>query len=303
MRMALRYRAGADLAASHIRSHRVNRSMSMGDATSQQLTLQNGGSIAVDVYGLTGPWVILLHGIPGSRRTWRHVAARLAPHCRVAVPDLLGFGDSTDPPADFHAPAQAKALLEVMDRMGIACAHVIGFDFGGPIALTLHHSDPKRFLSVILVATNAFTDTPIPPPLHLARVPIAGQILFRTLCSWIGLASLWVPAVGDKRALPLRAFLEGIPAARSRRWVRRVFLDSLRNLRARYETVEQVLGTIDCRAVVVWGDRDPFFPEAVGRRTAAAIRGSRFVLLAGCGHFVPEERPGALADIVLEFTR
>lgn len=123
------------------------------------------------------------------------------------------------------------------------------------------------------------------------------------LCSWAGLASLWIPAVGDKSALRLRAFLERIPPARSRRWVRRVFLDSLRHLQERYAIVEQVLGTIHCPVAVVWGDRDPFFPEAIGRRTAAAIRGSRFTLLSGCGHFVPEERPGELADVVLGFDR
>lgn len=266
---------------------------------SQHVRLKSGGLIAVDRYGVKGAWVILLHGIPGSRHTWRDVADRLAPHCRVAVPDLLGFGDSTDPPDDFHAPGQAVALIEVMDRLGIDRAHVVGFDFGGPIALTLYKEDPQRCLSLTLVATNAFTDTPIPPPLNLARVPIVGELVFFMLCSWAGLASLWVPAVGDKKALPLRAFLERIPPARSRRWVRRVFLDSLRHLRERYAVVEQVLSLVHCPAAVVWGDGDPFFPQAVGRRTAAAIRGGRFILLTGCGHFVPEERPAALADIVL----
>lgn len=275
----------------------------MAEPGVQRVTLESGSSIAVDLYGVTGEWILLLHGIPGSRHTWSEVARRLAPRCRVAVPDLLGFGESADPYGDFHAPGQATALREVMDRLGIDRAHVVGFDFGGPIALTLYKDAPGRFVSLTLVATNAWTDTPLPPPLNLARVPLAGELLFFLLCSWPGLASLWVPAVGDKQALPFRAFVDRIPPARSRRWVRRVFLDSLRNLRARYATVEHALGTVTCPAAVVWGDRDPFFAEAVGRRTAAAVSGSRFILLPGCGHFVPEERPAALADTVLGFIR
>jgi haloalkane dehalogenase len=219
------------------------------------------------------------------------------------VPDLLGFGDSSDPLGDFHAPGQAAALLELLDRLAIGAAHVVGFDFGGPIALTLYEAAPHRFLSLTLLATNAFPDTPIPPPLNLARVPIVGEVLFFGLCSWPGLASLWLTAAGDKKALPLRRFLRKIPSRRSRRWVRRVFLDSLRNLGARYAPVENVLSTINCPAIVLWGDADPFFPLTVGQRTARAIHGSRFETLAGCGHFIPEERPANVVNAVLTHTR
>lgn len=259
--------------------------------------------MAADVHGAGPDWVVLLHGIPGSRRTWDSVANTLMEHSRVLVPDLLGFGDSADPPGDFHAPGQAAALLELLDRSAVGVAHIVGFDFGGPIALTLYEAAPHRFLSLTLIATNAFPDTSIPPPLNLARVPILGEALFFALCSWPGLASLWFPAAGDKKALPFGRFLRNIPSRRSRRWVRRVFLESLRNLHDRYAPVEKVLSTINCPTTVVWGDADPFFPVAVGRRTARAIRGSRFVVLAGCGHFVPEERPADVVGAVLAHIR
>jgi pimeloyl-ACP methyl ester carboxylesterase len=45
---------------------------------------------------------------------------------------------------------------------------------------------------------------------------------------------------------------------------------------------------------VLWGDRDPFFPVAVGERTARAL-GTVLRVLPGCGHFVPEERPDEVA--------
>jgi pimeloyl-ACP methyl ester carboxylesterase len=223
--------------------------------------------------------------------------------CRVLVPDLLGFGDSSDPLGDFHAPGQAAALLELLDRLSIGAAHVVGFDFGGPIALTLYETAPHRFLSLTLIATNAFPDTAIPPPLNLARVPILGEVLFFALCSWPGLASLWFPAAGDKKALPFGRFLRKIPSQRSRRWVRRVFLESLRNLHDRYAPVAKVLATISCPAAVLWGNADPFFPLAVGQRTARAIPGSRFIVLAGCGHFVPEERPADVVGAMLAHIR
>jgi pimeloyl-ACP methyl ester carboxylesterase len=51
-------------------------------------------------------------------------------------------------------------------------------------------------------------------------------------------------------------------------------------------------------AVVIWGQKDPLLPVAVGRRLAELIPGAEFVPLEGCGHSPPEEAPAALADAI-----
>jgi pimeloyl-ACP methyl ester carboxylesterase len=274
-----------------------------GRASTARVELGPGCFFVADVGGCSGPPVLLLHGIPGSRRTWRSVNERIGRTCRVVAPDLFGFGDSSDPPGDFHAPGQADGLVRLLDHLGIARAHVVGFDFGGPVALMLYDGAPHRFLSLTLVATNAFTDTPIPPPLRLAGVPVLGDALFHALCSWPGTCGLWFGAVRDKTTLPWRQFVRGIPSRRSRRWTRRIFLDSLRNLFTRYAAVEATLPKIACSCTVLWGDGDPFFPVAVGERTTARIPGATLRVLPNCGHFVPEERPEAIAAAVLEHVR
>lgn len=266
----------------------------------EHISVSTGGTLVADVTGSSGPPVLLLHGIPGSRRTWRRVVERLRLTCRVIVPDLFGFGDSSDPPGDSHANGQAHGLVHLLDRLGIETAHVVGFDFGGPVALMLYGAAPGRFLSLTLVATNALTDTPLPRPLALARVPVVGTVVFHALCSWPGLASLWFSAVGDKTACSWSSFVAGIPSRRSRRWTRRIFLDSLQNLSVRYAAVEAMLPAIACPTTVLWGDRDPFFPITVGARTASRIPAATFEVLPRCGHFIPEERPAAVAAAVLK---
>ncbi|MGI8708215.1 MAG: alpha/beta fold hydrolase [Actinomycetota bacterium] len=44
----------------------------------------------------TSPALVLLHGIPGSAGSWTKVADRLASRFFILVPDLLGFGHSSD---------------------------------------------------------------------------------------------------------------------------------------------------------------------------------------------------------------
>ena len=53
--------------------------------------------------------------------------------------------------------------------------------------------------------------------------------------------------------------------------------------------------------LVVGGGRDPFFPEALLRETAAAIPGSRLTVFAKSGHGVPKQRASAVQGLVANF--
>ncbi len=257
------------------------------------------GRVAVDLYGRGGSPVLLLHGLPGWRGTWREVALRLSDQYQVIVPDLLGFGESDDPPSpDSHAADQARMVLELLDILGVSRVHLAGHDFGGPVALTLYRAAPGRTRSLVLANTNAFTDTPVPLPLQIARVRGVGEAAFRVLFGYTGLRLLWHAAVGDKGAFPKTRYEEALRWERGRYWTRRVLLGSLRNLRRVYERVEGILPAVSVPTAVLWGLRDPFFPIDIGRRLADAIPGARLVPLEGCGHFVPEERPDAAATAI-----
>lgn len=245
----------------------------------------------------SGRPIVLLHGIPGSAHTWNGVVPRLAPS-RTLVPDLLGFGRSPDAPPRSHAFGQAEAVLAMLDQAAVRSAQVVGFDFGGPIAVAMHSLAPDRISALTLIATNLLSDTPVPLPLRIARVPFLGELAFRLLFSAPGLTAMWRGATADRDAFPLDAFRRTLDA-RGRRAARQIFLESLRRLDALYGPIEAELSRIVCPVTLVWGDRDPFFPVAVGRRTARRFRHARWVLLEGCGHFLPHERPGEVADTIL----
>lgn len=82
------------------------------------------------------PPVILLHGFPESHRTWRKVAPRLAPHLRLVMPDLRGFGASDRPQdvADYATDLLIADLFALADALGIGDFALVGHDWGGAIA-------------------------------------------------------------------------------------------------------------------------------------------------------------------------
>jgi len=253
----------------------------------------------VEQFGAEGPPVVLLHGIPGWRGTFAEVSASLGRHCRAFAPDLLGFGESDPPPDGAHAAEQAAAVIELVDALGLDRFHLVGFDFGGPTAVLAAARLPGRVRSLTLAATNLFPDTPVPAPLRLARVPALGDLFFRLAFGRWGLSALWRAAVADRSAFPYRRYRTALRFPGGVSWTRRIFLASLRDLPGLYAPVEEAARALALPSLVLWGDRDPFFPVLVGQRTADAL-GAELRVLPGCGHFVPEERPREVAEAILD---
>ena len=255
------------------------------------------GHVTVRVTG-SGPDVLLIHGIPGSGHVWDRVAARLVERNRVLVPDLVGFGDSSRSrdAERIWAGGQRDALLRVLDHLGVEQAAIVGHDFGGQVALLLSAARPHLPTHLVLAATNAFPDTPIPFPLSAVTWPLIGPVAERIVLSGRALSATLRLGVGrPKVRLDPEVYLAD---GEQRRVIRTIFATSLRGIGERYGPIEEGLASIDVPTLVLWGDRDPFFPVAQGRRIAEAITGARFAVFEGAGHFLPEERPEAFADEV-----
>lgn len=203
-----------------------------------------------------------------------------------------------DNPDGLLAPCQAQHVLRVLDDAGVDRVVVAGHDFGGPVAAHILTLDPERVAAVALFATNAFPDTPIPFPLSMLNVPALGGVLERLLFSPAALKVMVRRGLGEPR--PQIDIADYVGDDRQQSAIAIIFSNSLRRLAELYEPVERALRSAHVPALVGWGDRDPFFPVAVGRRTADALPSARFRIYEGAGHFLPEERPDELASDLVE---
>jgi pimeloyl-ACP methyl ester carboxylesterase len=84
-----------------------------------------------------GALVVLLHGFPECKETWRNVQQPLArAGFRVAAPDMRGYGGSGRP-AGVSAYAVQRLVGDVaglIAALGRSRAHVVGHDWGGVVA-------------------------------------------------------------------------------------------------------------------------------------------------------------------------
>ena len=116
-------------------------------------TSVSGHEVVYDAGGSGAP-VLLLHGFPQTRLTWRMVAPRLVGRCAVVCPDLPGYGLSErlgDGPESFDKSLVAAHMIELMRSLGHDRFAVIGHDRGALVAfrMALDHPGAVTHLGVL----------------------------------------------------------------------------------------------------------------------------------------------------------
>ncbi len=103
----------------------------------------------------SGPALVMLHG-EGSRPGWRDWEGflGLAESYRLIIPDLVGFGRSSRPSETPDYRAQAKIVHELLDVMKVDRATLMGYSWGGQVALEVAIEWPEKAESLVLVAST-----------------------------------------------------------------------------------------------------------------------------------------------------
>ena len=123
--------------------------------------------------------IVLLHGTSSSLHTWQGWVQGLERQRRVVTLDLPGFG-LTGPRSDgqYHPDADARFVLALLDRLGIARAVLGGNSLGGEVAWRLATLAPERVERLILVDSAGLPvgERALPLGWMLARVPVLNRI-------------------------------------------------------------------------------------------------------------------------------
>ena len=100
-----------------------------------------------------GPAVIFLHGIGGDGTSWLPELEALSGRCRAVAWDMPGYSGSPALPG-MNFPALANALKDLLVKLGIERAHIVGHSIGGMVALEFAARFPDHVASLTLYATS-----------------------------------------------------------------------------------------------------------------------------------------------------
>ena len=272
--------------------------------------------------------IILLHGFPDDVRAWDGVVPPLVGQGhRVLVPYVRGHGATRfrDPSAARMAEKAAigQDVINFADALRLQRFIVAGFDWGcraSCIAAALH---PDRVAGAVLIGGYTIQDTisapqPLPPERERA---LWYQWYFNTERGRVGLAAnrrplchllweLWSPTWHFSE----ETFNRTAPSFDNPDFVDCVIHSYRhRNLGAagepRFAEVERRLAMrpkIEVPSIVLFGADDgvggPPAADSPGERAVFTSRIARRVV-PGAGHFVPREKPEAVAAAIVDVAR
>ncbi|HEY3685759.1 MAG TPA: alpha/beta hydrolase [Streptosporangiaceae bacterium] len=267
----------------------------------------DAGGLTFDV-GVAGPDdgrpVLLLHGFPQAGRSWEAVAAVLAAagH-RVIAPDQRGYSPGARP-AEVEAYAIGNLVgdaLALLDAFGVPRADVVGHDWGAIVAWSLAIAHPDR------VRTLTAVSVPHPAAFDWARRNDADQQERSTYIGMFqeeGKAERLLLEDGARR---LRATYGGVvPPEAVEDYVRRfsepgALTAALNWYRARRRDGSGPPADVTVPTTYVWSTADQALGRAGAERCADHVTGPyTFAVLEGVSHWVPEEAPDRLAELVEE---
>jgi pimeloyl-ACP methyl ester carboxylesterase len=110
--------------------------------------------------GGAGQPLLFLHGGNGFDPQHPYVGALSAKH-RLVAPSHPGFGKSSLPDWIDCVDDIAHLYLELMDRLGVAKADVVGCSFGGWIAAEIATKVPERIRKLVMVGAVGVKTGPI----------------------------------------------------------------------------------------------------------------------------------------------
>ncbi len=265
--------------------------------------------------------IVLLHGFPDDVRAWDKVAPALAKDgYRVIVPYLRGFGptrflDSTTPRVGQQA-ALGRDVIDLMDALALPKVALAGYDWGNTAACVASILAPGRVKAMVSIHGYGVWNTVTPEApasateerecwyhwyLHLERGRRGLQANRREICLmlWRSWSPHWkfntetfertaasfdnpdfVPVViqayrhshGNDSGDPSLADVEGLLAR---------------------------LPPVVVPSMVLHGARDTVHPL---HRSLPGMshfpEGTKRLVVPGAGHFVPREKPGAVAAAI-----
>ncbi|MBB5317947.1 alpha/beta fold hydrolase [Tunturibacter empetritectus] len=275
----------------------------LGNAFTAGLVKVNGTSLHF-VRGGTGPPVILIHGFPEDWYEFRKVMPQLVSRFTVVAVDLRGVGESAATSDGYDAANLAKDIHELAENLHLEHVYVVGHDIGGMVAYAFARRYPQGARGVMIL------DVALPgldPWNEIEALPVMWHVLFHQ-------TDLPEKLVAGRQQSYFSYFFSAKPfsdetvvhyanAYRDPDHLKtafefyRAFLEN-----AKFNAEQRA--PIPMPFVLGAGEWDVFarfLPRIAEVMRTHGCANVRTAIIKGSVHYVVEEKPEAVADLILQY--
>ncbi|MBN9488329.1 MAG: alpha/beta hydrolase [Alphaproteobacteria bacterium] len=272
------------------------------------LKTRSGLTFTTDVAGPAGgALVLLLHGFPESRHSWRAALPALAAAgYRAVAPDQRGYSARARPdPKDLSNYAFDKLIadaIDIADASGSAGKrfHLVGHDWGGQVSWGVAGRHPDRLASLTILSR------PHPSSFRRELLKEDGDQKHRSRHHRKFLEPETGPMLLEENARRLRRNLatQGVlDAAIAEHLSVLGNPEALEAALAWYRANKGLaaeIGTIQVPTLYIWGDADATVgPDAAHGTRDFVGKAYGMEILPGVGHFVMDQAPAKAVELLL----
>ena len=242
----------------------------------------NGLEIGYDVEG-SGPPLVLLHGATSlAHEDYAAQLPSLTKSFLVHMPDARGHGRTRwDAALGFRYDRLVDDLAAFVDALGLDSFHLLGFSMGAMTALQFGARSPERLRTLVVVGITTLREP---------RASVGRRLMDP---EWIQVHE------PDFAATLARRHDAGQGVGAWQRLLPAIAAD----IAAQPLLTPAELHRIECPAMVVCGDRDPFVPPEHAAGLARQLPSGRLFVAPDCGHEVMARRPGLFNEAIAGFYR
>lgn len=250
--------------------------------------------------------VLLLHGEPSWSYLYRAMITGLAARGhRVLAPDLIGFGRSDKPaePDDYTYERHVGWMRAWLERLDLRGVTLFCQDWGGLIGLRLVAAMPERFARVVAANTGLPVGSGLTPAFErwlqfsqsVPELPIADIVAMATVRK----------LSASERAAYLAPFPDESYKAGARRFPALVPITPAHASVAENQAAWAELGKFTKPFLTAFSDQDPITRggDAIMQAKIPGTRGQPHVTIESAGHFLQEDAPTLLVDLIDAFVR
>jgi magnesium chelatase accessory protein len=252
----------------------------------------------------TGPVVLLLHGTGAATHSWRDMMPILANNFTVVAPDLPGHGFTDQPSvAGMTLPGMARGVAALLGQLGLVPEVVAGHSAGAAVLaeMCLQGTIAPR----ALISLNGAL---LPLPFHGVAAPFMGPLAKLLAANpLVPMVFAWQAADGKVVERLLNGTGSAVDADGKKFYARLArksgHAGAALTMMANWDlvTLQAALPKLAVKTLLVAGTNDKSIPHTDADKLARLIPNARVAKMPGLGHLAHEEKPAAVAEMILEF--
>ncbi len=264
----------------------------------------------VDEGPADGPVVVLLHGFTQQNTSWKPIISLLtAQGFRCLAPNQRGYSPGARPlrRRDYRASELMADALALIDASGADRVHLVGHDWGAAVAWSVAAYAPERLASLSALS--------VPHPLAFlrsmltSRQGLASWYMYVNQLPWLS-ERLMLGRDGKGTTMVKSLVRSGLPHEAAARDVTSMAepgaltaaVNWYRAMPLSRPGPRSAPKKITVPTLYVWSDRDIAITAKPARDTANYVSGPyRFETLSGASHWLPEEKPAEIAEMLLQW--